>query len=64
MSQSDSVAPFPGQLCNPALHNCFVRICLGKGPHVFEVASRKTFHLWEGFSEVFRQLIDDFAAPT
>lgn len=53
----------PRQLCNNLLHNYVVRPSISKGPHVLEVAGRKTLHVREGRTQVIGQPVNHLGAP-
>lgn len=53
----------PGQLCSSLLHNLDVGPSLGKGPHVFEVARRKTLQVRESRMQIVCQPIYHLRAP-
>lgn len=53
----------PGQLCKGPLHNRGFGPCFGEGPHVLEVARRKSLHVREGAAQILRQPLDHPRAP-
>ena len=52
VDEANDVAP--GNLCNNLLHKHFLRVGLGEGPHILEVARRESLHFWEGAAEITR----------
>ena len=53
----------PRDLCSSLLHKCRIRPCLGKSPHILQVAWRKTFHFGECVPEVACQPVNDPGSP-
>src|SRR5437763_16324035 len=54
----------PRQLCKGLLHNCQTRPSFRKGPHAFEVPSRKTLHIGKIMTEIRGETVYDFGAQT
>ncbi len=54
----------PGQLCNNLLRKLLVGVRFSKCAHVFQVPGSKSTHFRERSSQILRQAINDFCAPS
>lgn len=53
----------PRQLCNSLLHKLLLRPCLGKCPHIFQVAWTEAFDSRKLRAKILGEPFDDFRPP-